>query len=120
MPYRPTERTEARKAATHERIVEASRDLIAHGGYAEAQVGRRGRPSADVAVGTVYRHFPSKAELFAEVFRSASQHEVAAVIQAAAERTARAPTDASRRRRDLRLPGAAQAPAGLRSARRAR
>jgi AcrR family transcriptional regulator len=30
-------------------------------------------------VGTVYRHFHSKSELFAEVFREASQHEVDAM-----------------------------------------
>jgi AcrR family transcriptional regulator len=39
-----------------------------------------------VATGTVYRHFPSKASLFAEVFREASQHEVDAVVAAAEER----------------------------------
>src|SRR6185436_14884856 len=38
-----------------------------------------------------YRHFPSKAELFAEVFRNASQHEVDAVIAATADREATAP-----------------------------
>jgi AcrR family transcriptional regulator len=31
---------------------------------------------AGVATGTVYRHFPSKSDLFAEVFRRASQREV--------------------------------------------
>jgi AcrR family transcriptional regulator len=31
---------------------------------------------AGAATGTVYRHFPSKAELFAEVFRRAAQREV--------------------------------------------
>jgi AcrR family transcriptional regulator len=36
-----------------------------------------------VATGTVYRHFPSKAELFAEVFRRASQREVDATRAAA-------------------------------------
>lgn len=82
MPYRPTERTEARKAATRERIVLAARELIAHGGYAEAQVAAVA-DRAGVATGTVYRHFPSKADLFAEVFRNASQHEVDAVIDAA-------------------------------------
>jgi AcrR family transcriptional regulator len=40
--------------------------------------------SAGVAVGTVYRHFPSKSELFAEVFREASQREVDAMADAAA------------------------------------
>jgi AcrR family transcriptional regulator len=39
---------------------------------------------AGVAVGTVYRHFPSKSELFAEVFREASQREVDAMADAAA------------------------------------
>ena len=82
MAYRPTELTEARKAAARERIVIAARELVAHGGYAEAQVAAVAQ-RAGVATGTVYRHFPSKSELFAEVFRNASQHEVDAVIEAA-------------------------------------
>src|SRR3954467_4507774 len=76
MPYRPTERTEARKAATRERIVAAALDQLADGGYASASVqavaGRAG-----VATGSVYRYFPSKSELFAEVFRRASAREMA-------------------------------------------
>ncbi len=83
MAYRPTQRTEARKAEVRARIVAAARELIAHGGYAEAQVAAVAA-RAGVATGTVYRHFPSKADLFAEVFRSASQHEVDAVVDAAA------------------------------------
>ena len=84
MAYRPTERTEAHKAEVRQRIAAAARELIAHGGYAEAQVvGVADR--AGVATGTVYRYFPSKSELFAEVFREASQHEVDAMAQAAAE-----------------------------------
>jgi AcrR family transcriptional regulator len=83
MPYRPTERTEARRLAAREQIAGAAHELIAHGGYREASVvavaGRAG-----VATGTVYRHFPSKAELFAEVFRRASQREVDAVAAATA------------------------------------
>ncbi len=84
MAYRPTELTKARKAAARERIVTAARELVAQGGYAEAQVAAVAQ-RADVATGTVYRHFPSKAELFAEVFRNASQHEVDAVVEAASE-----------------------------------
>src|SRR5436190_13581709 len=85
MPYRATERTAARNAETRRRIVVAARGLIGEGGYAEAQVAAvAGR--AGVATGTVYRHFPSKAELFAEVFRNASQDEVDAVVDAAADR----------------------------------
>ena len=90
--YRPTQRTEARKAAVRERIVAAARELIAHGGYAEAQVAAVA-DRAGLATGTLYRHFPSKAELFAEVFRNASQHEVDAVVAADAD-------GAPRRRRD--------------------
>ena len=37
-----------------------------------------------MAVGTVYRHFPSKADLFAEVFRRASQRELDVVSEVAA------------------------------------
>jgi AcrR family transcriptional regulator len=82
MPYRPTERTEARRAQTRERIVRAAHELIARGGYREAQVAAVAA-RAGVATGTVYRHFPSKAELFAEVFRRASQREVDATSAAA-------------------------------------
>ncbi len=81
MPYRPTPRTEARRAEVRERIVGAARDLIAHGGFAEARVAAVAR-RAGVATGTVYRYFPSKAELFAEVFRRASQREVDAMGEA--------------------------------------
>jgi len=81
--YRATERTEAKREATRERIVGAAHELIAHGGYREAGVAAVAA-RAGVATGTVYRHFPSKAELFAEVFRRASQHEVDAVAAAVA------------------------------------
>ncbi len=83
MAYRPTERTAARKAAVRSRIVTAARELVAHGGYVEAQVATVAS-RAGVATGTVYRHFPSKADLFAEVFRDASQREVDAVLASAA------------------------------------
>ena len=82
MPYRPTERTEARRAATRERVVGAARELIARGGYREAQVAAVAA-RAGVATGTVYRYFPSKADLFAEVFRTVSQREVDAATSAA-------------------------------------
>lgn len=81
MAYRPTERTEAKRTATRERIVEAAHALIAEGGYRAAGVAAVAR-RAGVATGTVYRHFPSKADLFAEVFRRASQREVDAVATA--------------------------------------
>src|SRR5436309_91552 len=81
MPYRPTERTEARKAETRERIVAAAIDQLADGGYASASV-QAVASRAGVATGSLYRHFPSKSELFAEVFRRASAHEMAVFADA--------------------------------------
>jgi AcrR family transcriptional regulator len=83
MPYRPTERTEARKLATREAIVGAALAQVSAGGYASASV-QAVAERAGVAVGTVYRHFPSKSELFAEVFRRASERELAVVVEVSA------------------------------------
>jgi AcrR family transcriptional regulator len=87
MAYRPTARTEARRAEVRTRIVRAALDLVRRGGYRAASVAAVAE-AAGVATGTVYRHFPSKADLFAEVFRVASQHEVDAVAAAAAAQSA--------------------------------
>ena len=84
MAYRPTQRTEARRLAARERIVEAAHALIAADGYRAASIAAVAR-QAGVATGSVYRHFPSKADLFAEVFRRASQREVDAVAAALAD-----------------------------------
>jgi AcrR family transcriptional regulator len=93
MAYRSTERTEARRAEVRGRITTAARELIAEGGYVAAPVAAVAE-RAGVAVGTVYRHFPSKSDLFAEVFREASQHEVDAMREA----TAAAPGDSATER----------------------
>jgi AcrR family transcriptional regulator len=82
MPYRATEKTEARRAATRERIVAAALDQLADGGYASASV-QQIASRAGIATGTVYRHFPSKSELFAEVFRRASAREFEVVTRTA-------------------------------------
>ena len=81
MPYRPTERTEAKRAATRERILDAALAQLAAGGYASAGM----QPVAEragIATGTLYRHFPSKAALFAEVFRQGSEREMRLIEQA--------------------------------------
>ena len=75
MPYRPTERTRARLAAARELIVDAAMAQLAEGGYASASVVGVAR-RAGVATGSVYRHFPSKSDLLAEVFRRCAQAEV--------------------------------------------
>lgn len=75
MAYRSTARTEARKADQRRRILESARDLVATGGFANAQIAAVAK-KADVATGTVYRYFPSKSDLFREVFREACGREV--------------------------------------------
>jgi AcrR family transcriptional regulator len=75
VPYRPTENTRARAAAAREAVLQAALDQLAEGGYASASVAAVAR-RAGLAIGSVYRHFPSKTELFAEVFRVAAQREV--------------------------------------------
>jgi AcrR family transcriptional regulator len=83
VPYRPTERTEARRARIRARIGAAALRLVAEGGYQAAAISSVAQ-AAGVGAGTVYRHFPSKADLLAEVFRVASQREVDAVAASVA------------------------------------
>lgn len=84
MAYRPTPRTEARRAAVRERIVDAAIAQLDEGGYASATV-QAVASRAGVATGSLYRHFPSKADLLAEVFRRAAQREVDVMAAVAAE-----------------------------------
>jgi AcrR family transcriptional regulator len=82
MAYRRTRRVEKRLADKRARILKAARNLVAEGGFREAQVAAVAA-AADVATGTVYRYFPSKAELFAELLRMTSQREVDVASQIA-------------------------------------
>ena len=75
MAYRRTERTEARLADARERILAAALAQVTDGGYASASV-QVVAARARVATGSVYRHFPSKAELFGEVFRRQATQEL--------------------------------------------
>ncbi|MDR6096173.1 AcrR family transcriptional regulator [Stenotrophomonas sp. SORGH_AS321] len=58
-----------------ERILLAARELVAAGGYRNAPVTAVAA-QAGVSTGLIYRHFPSKAELFVEVLSAAVEHEV--------------------------------------------
>ncbi len=84
MAYRRTPAVQDRLDATRSRIVDAAHDLVAENGYAGCSVALVAE-AADVATGSVYRHFPDKGALFAEVFRTSTQREVDAVAAAAAE-----------------------------------
>ena len=70
----------ARKARTREAIVAAAHDQIAQDGYASASVIAVAQ-RAGVATGSVYRYFPSKAELFVEVFRRAAGRELELIAE---------------------------------------
>lgn len=78
MPYRRTDKVEARLATDRERILATARRLVTEGGFREAQIAAVAAV-ADVGVGTIYRHFPSKADLFAEVVSVVSRREVGIV-----------------------------------------
>ena len=81
MAYRETPQVRARKEAVRERLLVAAQELVAQRGFGAVSVSEIAT-QAGVATGSVYLHFPSKAELFSEVFRSASQREVNKVTQA--------------------------------------
>ncbi|AIJ26868.1 TetR/AcrR family transcriptional regulator [Amycolatopsis methanolica] len=82
MPYRRTPQVQARLDAQREAILTAAGEILAERGYAGCSVSAVAE-KAGVATGTVYRHFPGKAELVVELFRNVVNHEVDAVRQAA-------------------------------------
>ena len=77
-----TLRTKPALGSTRQRLVEAARQLLEDGGYAAASVQAIAE-RAGVAAGALYRHFPSKADLFVEVFRDAAQRDLGAMRNAA-------------------------------------
>lgn len=68
---------------TRTRLLRAAVEVLEAGGYAAASVAAIAE-RADVATGTLYRHFPSKADLFVEVFRTIAEVEMATMVEAAA------------------------------------
>jgi AcrR family transcriptional regulator len=78
MAYRRSELVEAHLAQNRLRILDAARRLVGEGGWQEGQVASVAA-AAGLATGTVYRYFPSKAELFAEVLANVSAREVAVI-----------------------------------------
>ncbi len=80
MAYRETEKMRQRKALARQRILDCARSRVSEGGFRNAQISQVAS-QAEVATGTIYRHFESKEELFAEVFRAATEQEVARVAK---------------------------------------
>lgn len=74
MARHPSHLAEERRLDARRRIVAAALEIVAEDGYAAASVAAVAR-RAGVATGSIYRHFPSKGELLAEVFRDAAGRE---------------------------------------------
>jgi AcrR family transcriptional regulator len=76
---------EGRGANTRARLLRAAAEVTEEGGYGAASVAAIAK-RAGVSTGALYRHFPSKAELFVDLFRRAGDHELGAMEAAAAKR----------------------------------
>lgn len=82
MPYKQTPKVEAKLAETRKRIVDAAFAVVAEEGYAASSIPAIAA-QAGVSTGAIYRYFPSKAVLFDEVFKRATEREVDACWKAA-------------------------------------
>src|SRR5664279_815949 len=82
MVYRRTHQVVKRLAARRSAILAAARDTAAEGGMSAVQIAPVA-VRANVAAGTVYRYFPSKAELISELIAEVSRDELAAIRRAA-------------------------------------
>ncbi|MCC7123304.1 MAG: TetR/AcrR family transcriptional regulator [Acidobacteria bacterium] len=77
-----------RLQAREDRIIEAATGVVAEHGWQGAQMALIAN-RAGVATGSVYRHFTSKADLYARVLATVSEREIAAVdVIARADRPA--------------------------------
>ena len=81
MAYRETDNVRARKAAQREHLLRSAEQLVREGGFACLTMQTLAT-RAGVGVGTLYRYFENKSVLAAEVFRVATEREVAAVADA--------------------------------------
>ena len=82
MVYRRTTQVVKRLAARRSAILAAARETCADGGMAAVQIAPVAI-RANVAAGTVYRYFPSKADLISELIADVSRDELAAIRRAA-------------------------------------
>ena len=80
MSYRPTEKTEARKKAQHNLLLSSALALVSEGGFQNLTVASVAE-KADVAIGTVYKYFESKAALCIEVFHRNTEKEIHQMLE---------------------------------------
>ena len=82
MPYRRTDQVIRRLAAREKDILDAAVALAAEGGMAAVQIAAVAQ-RAGIAAGTVYRYFPTKNDLVAELIAAVAGRELEAMQQAA-------------------------------------
>src|SRR4030081_1474103 len=82
MVYRRTHQVVKRLAARRSAILTAAREAAAEGGMSAVQIAPVAI-RANVAAGTVYRYFPSKADLISELIAEVSGDDLAAIRRAA-------------------------------------
>lgn len=82
MAYRRTSQVVSRLAARRQAILAAARDAAAESGMSAVQIAPVAA-RAHVAAGTVYRYFPSKADLVSELIEDVTRSELAAIRAAA-------------------------------------
>ena len=92
MPYRPTEKTKARKKAQNDLLLNTSLTIVSESGFQALTIAGLAE-RASVATGTVYKYFDSKAVLCAEVFKLGTEKEVHKVQLAATENSEASYTD---------------------------
>jgi AcrR family transcriptional regulator len=81
MPYRRTPHIARKQAARYQAILAAARATATEGGMAAVQVAAVAE-RAGIATGTVYRYFPSKAELVTALVGVMAEREIAAISKA--------------------------------------
>ncbi|MGI9024642.1 MAG: TetR/AcrR family transcriptional regulator [Burkholderiaceae bacterium] len=77
-----SKRSQPRAIDKKTRILQAARSVVAEGGFRELQMNAVAN-AAGVAVGTIYRYYPSRAELCAAVVSIISQREVEVLAEVA-------------------------------------
>lgn len=82
MPYRRTENVVRRLAEREQTILDAATAMAAEGGMAAVQIADVAA-RAGIAAGTVYRYFPSKTDLIAELVAAVAGRELGAMKAAA-------------------------------------
>ncbi len=80
MPYRRTENVVRHLAEREQAILAAATGIAAESGMGAVQIAAVAA-RAGIAAGTVYRYFPSKTDLIAELIAAVAARELAAMRQ---------------------------------------